>query len=146
MHTSLPDQASANSIILSALVAYSAKTQTAISAETGISQPHLSRILRGTVRPNYDTFLKIVQATGAPPTIIGLALIVGPKNIHLITRSNFLTRLVEDLPSRLLERLGTDVINADPRWAENIVEFVVKKTEETLARKRKADTEFAPVL
>lgn len=132
--------------LLATLIAYSEKTQAAIAADAGISPAHLSRIIRGQTRPTDKTFSRILAATGAPLTIVALALIVGPDNLPLIVRSHFLTRLVEDLPNRLVQELGADIHDADPRWAHNIVEFVVRKTQETVARKREADTSFKLLL
>lgn len=107
-----------------------------------MSASHLNRILSGAVNPTDRTFLKVIQATGTPRTTIGLALIVGPDNMSLLAQSDFLTRLFAELPAQLLQRLGSDVVDADPQWATGIVDYVVTKTQETMARKRKAEIEF----
>lgn len=60
----------------------------------------------------------------------------------LIARSAFFAQLLVELPNQLLQRLGDDLIDADPRWATNIINYVITKTAETVARKRKAETEF----
>lgn len=142
MHARLTTQATTKVAILSALIAHSEKSQRAIARDAGMSASHLNRILSGAVNPTDRTFLQVVQATGARRATVGLALIVGPDNMPLLAQSDFLTRLLADLPAQLLERLGNDVIDADPRWATGIIDYVVTKTEETMARKRKAETEF----
>lgn len=146
MDTHLTIQPKTTITLLSALIAQSKKSQKEIAEAAGMTASHLSRILRGGVNPTERTFIKIIQATGAPPAIVGIALIVGPNNLSVLAQSDFVTRLFAELPTRLFERLGEDVIYADPRWATLIVNYVVTKTEETVARKRMADTAFAPDL
>ncbi|HEY4547185.1 MAG TPA: helix-turn-helix transcriptional regulator [Pedomonas sp.] len=143
MHAHLTTQARTKAAILSTLIACSQKSQRSIANDAGISPAHLNRILRGTTRPRDETFLKIIQATGTPPTTVGLALIVGPDNIPLLAQSDFMRQLCAELPTRLLEVLGDELIYADPRWAGNIVEHVVAKIEEVMARKRRLDSNLA---
>lgn len=128
--------------ILSVLVAHSGKSQAAVAAEAQVCPSHLSRVLRGQVHPTDETFERIIRAAGWPPQRAWLALASGPDHLPLITQSDFLTRLVEELPAQLVEHLGSDLIDADPRWATGIISFVVTKTQETVARKRKAEAEF----
>lgn len=128
--------------ILAALVAHSNRPQRAIARDAGVSPSHLCRIINGSINPTDRTFLKIIQATGASPTMVGLACVLGPDNMPLIARSAFFAQLLVELPNQLLQRLGDDLIDADPRWATNIINYVITKTAETVARKRKAETEF----
>lgn len=146
MDTDVTIQPKTTISLLSALITYSGKSQKKIAEAAGMPPSHLNRILRGTIDPTDRTFLRIIQATGTPREIVGIALIVGPDNLPILAQSDFVTRLCAELPTQLLERLGENVIYADPRWANLIVQYVVTKTEQTMDRKLKADTAFMPDL
>ena len=55
-------------------------------------------------------------------------------------------RLAEELPARMVQDLGPDIHDADPRWAQTIVDFVVRKTLENVERKRQVATNFDLIL
>lgn len=143
-HLTIPPKTT--SAILSALIAQSNQSQKAIAKAAGVSASHLSRILHGAVNPTDRTFVKIIQATGAHPAIVGITLIVGLDHLPVVVQSDFVTRLFAELPIQLFERLGEDVIYADPKWASVIVNYIITKTEETIDRKRQADSTFKPDL
>ncbi len=134
------------SSLLASLVAASRSSQATIAARAGISAAHLSRIVHGQIRPTDETFQRIMTATGVPATVVAIAAIIGPENLPIITRSIFLQRLAEELPTRMVQDLGPDIHDADPRWAQTIVDFVVRKTLENVERKRQVATNFDLIL
>lgn len=128
--------------VLSELIKRSYKTQTEIAAEAHISPAHLSRILSGAHCPTDETFFRIAQAAGLPVDAARIALLLGPQHLRLVAHSDFMVRLAE-LPHRLAQSVPEqDLIDADPQWADSMMDFLIVKTRESVARKRKRFSEL----